>query len=103
VTGIPSGASSEVRVCVKDVKADIIADSGKWNAGLREDIIFGVKTNTDGLAAADVGVEWRFRWERGRDWRSGRKVWSVRIGVRRRVFRRSERDEAGRMAMGAEG
>jgi hypothetical protein len=49
----------------------------------------GVRTRTDGLGTVDV--------------RSGRKFWSVRIGVRRRVLRRSESVEGGRAATGAEG
>jgi hypothetical protein len=68
-TGMERGASSEVRVCVKDDRAAVIADSGRWKAGVREGIIVGVKTSTDGLTAANAGlvVEWRVGWGRGRD------------------------------------
>lgn len=59
----------------------------------------GVRTRTDGLWLIVEGEGW---W-RGREVRSGRKVCRVRIGVRRRVLRRSERVEGGRVAIGAEG
>jgi hypothetical protein len=84
---------------VNDDRAAQIADSGRWKAGFRLDIIEGVRTSTDGFGAGLEGEGW---W-RGREVRSGRKVWRVRIGVRRRVFRRSERLEGWRVAIGEQG
>jgi hypothetical protein len=88
---------------VKEERAETIADSGRWKAGLRFEIIEGVRTRTEGLIrAADEPLCW-WGCERGRDCRSGRKVWSVRMGVKRRVFRRSESAEGARVAIGKEG
>jgi hypothetical protein len=98
-TGISSGASSADNTAVNDDRAAQIADSGRWKAGFRLDIIEGVRTSTDGFGAGLEGEGW---W-RGREVRSGRKVWRVRIGVRRRVFRRSERLEGWRVAIGEQG
>lgn len=89
ITGISSGANSAVKTSVKLDSAAMIEDSGRWKAGRRAGIMDGVRTRTEGLVAVVV--------------RSGRKVWSVRIGVRRRVFRRSESVAGGSAAMGVEG
>jgi hypothetical protein len=86
---------------VKLESAAQIEDSSKWNAGLRLGIMEGVMTRTEGLGAA--GAEWSCGWWSGREVRSGRKAWRVRIGVKRRVFRRSERVEGERVAIGEEG
>lgn len=67
VTGIFKGASSEDRVVVKLFSAEVMRDSGAWNAGWRELIIEGVRTRTEGFD------EW-FVWWNGRVWRSGRKA-----------------------------
>jgi len=74
---------------MKLVRAATREDSGRWKAGRRWDIIEGVRMRMEGLGRVVV--------------RSGRKLWRVRIGVRRRVFKRSERVDGGRAAMGAEG
>ena len=50
-TGILSGESSERRTEVKDVRAETKSDSGAWKAGLREGMIVGVKTRTEGFKA----------------------------------------------------
>lgn len=42
-------------------------DSGRWKAGFREEMMFGVRTSTEGLVAL-------VRCATGRDCRSGRKV-----------------------------
>ena len=84
---------------MSDDRAAQIDDSGRWKAGLRLDIIDGVRTSTDGFGVRLEGEGW---WN-GREVRSGRKVWRVRIGVRRRVFRRSERVEGWRVAIGEQG
>ena len=99
MTGISRGANSADNTDVNDDSAAQIADSGRWKAGFRLEIIDGVRTSTDGLGA---GVETAAWWS-GRDVSSGRKVWSVKIGVRRRVFKRSERVEGWRVAMGEDG
>jgi hypothetical protein len=88
VTGIERGASSAERTSVKASRAETMLDSGRWKAGWREEMMFGVRTKTEGFLAV---AEWDCECGRGRDWRSGRKVWSVRIGIRRRVLRRSEK------------
>lgn len=44
------GASSALRTSVKELRADTMLDSERWKAGLREDIMLGVRTSTDGLA-----------------------------------------------------
>jgi hypothetical protein len=84
---------------VNDDRAAHMADSGRWKAGFRLGIMEGVRTRTEGFGA---GVEGAGCW-RGREVRSERKVWRVRIGVRRRVLSRSERVEGGRVAIGREG
>jgi hypothetical protein len=99
VTGIASGESSAFNTWVADSKAATIEDSGRWKAGLRLDIIDGVRTRTDGLGGVAKGAG----RGNGREVRSGRKVWRVKIGVRRRVFKRSERVEGKRVAIGEEG
>jgi len=58
VTGISRGASSEDRTLVKAVSADTQADSGRWKAGFKLEIIDGVRTRTEGLAVV-VDVAWR--------------------------------------------
>jgi len=98
-TGISSGASSADNTEVKELRAAQIVDSGRWKAGFRLDIMEGVRTRTDGLGPVVDGAGWCS----GREARNGRKVWRVRIGVRRRVFRRSESVEGGRVAIGEEG
>ncbi len=100
VTGILRGASSARRTEERDVRAELMRDSGAWKAGFREDIIEGERRRMEGLrgvGGAGPG------WVRGRDWRSGRKVCSVSIGVRRRVLRRSEMVVGERAAIGEEG
>jgi len=57
VTGIFRGESSAPRVCVKEVSAAVIEDSGRWKAGFRLGIILGVRTRTDGLVVARLEVE----------------------------------------------
>jgi len=74
VTGIPSGCSSEVRTEVNDVSAETIADSGRWKAGFRLEIMEGVRTRTEGLIGGGGGLGCCIGWDRGRIWRSGRKV-----------------------------
>lgn len=103
MTGISRGFNSAVRTAVNELRAEIMLDSGRWKAGERLAIMLGVRTRTDGLIGSCVGVMFECGCDRGRIWRSGRKVCRVRIGVRRRVFRRSERVEGERVAMGWEG
>jgi hypothetical protein len=52
------GASSEDNTLVKAVSADTQADSGRWKAGFKLEIIDGVRTRTEGLAVV-VDVPWR--------------------------------------------
>lgn len=101
VTGILRGASSALNTEEREVRAEFIRDSGAWKAGFKEDIIEGVRRRIEGLRGADVGCG--PGCVRGRDCRSGRKVWRVRIGVRRRVLRRSEMVLGERAAIGEEG
>lgn len=103
VTGIPRGWSSEERTEVKEERAETIADSGRWKAGFRLDIIEGVRTRTEGLTGVGGGPGCTWGCERGRICRSGRKVWSVRMGCKRRVFRRSESADGASVAIGKEG
>jgi len=58
VTGMSRGASSEDRTLVKEVSADTQADSRRWKAGLKLEIIDGVRTRTEGLAIV-VDAPWR--------------------------------------------
>jgi len=58
VTGISRGASSEDNTLVKAVSAETQADSGRWKAGFKLDIIDGVRTRTEGLVVV-VNVPWR--------------------------------------------
>jgi hypothetical protein len=88
---------------VKEVSAETIADSERWKAGFRLEIMEGVRTRTEGLIGGVGGLGCWSGWERGRIWRSGRKVWSVRMGCRRRVLRRSERADGASVAIGREG
>jgi hypothetical protein len=101
VTGIPRGWSSDERTEVKDERAETIADSGRWKAGFRLEMMEGVRTRTEGLTGVGAGPG--CGCERGRIWRSGRKVCSVRMGCKRRVFRRSERADGASVAIGKEG
>jgi hypothetical protein len=78
---------------VKEARAAQMLDSGAWKAGLREGIMEGVRTRTDGFGAG-VGEG---------EVSSGRKDWSVRMGVRRRVLRRSEKVVGERVAIGEVG
>lgn len=74
VTGIPRGCNSELRTEVKEVRAETMADSGRWKAGLRLEIMEGVRMRTEGLGGGVGGLGCWSGWERGRIWRSGRKV-----------------------------
>lgn len=94
-----SGASSAESTDVKDVSPAIMLLSGRWNAGLRLEIMLGVRTSTEGLS----GAVWLLWCGRGSDWRSGKNVCTVRIGVRRRVFNRSEIVDGESVAIGADG
>lgn len=97
VTGTPTGESSEDRTDVKDDRAETMLASGAWKAGDMLEIIVGVRTRTDGFGALEGGCDVLGEVMRGR------KDCRVRIGVRRRVFRRSLMVEGGRVAIGAEG
>lgn len=55
VTGIPRGCSSEERTVVKDERAETMADSGRWKAGFRLEIMEGVRTRTEGLVGGGGG------------------------------------------------
>lgn len=57
VTGMFRGESSAVRVCVNEVSAAVMEDSGRWKAGFRLGIMFGVRTRTEGLVAARLEAE----------------------------------------------
>ena len=59
VTGIEMGESSEESTEAKDVKAETIRDSGEWKAGVKEEIIEGVRTRTDGFSGVEgaAGLE----------------------------------------------
>lgn len=89
-----------MRTAVKEDRAETILDSGAWKAGERLGIMVGVSIRTDGFGAS-LETEWWWEWM-GED-RSGRKDCTVRIGVRRRVFRRSLSVDGESMAIGAEG
>ena len=102
VTGISNGANSALNTFVALASAEIIADSGRWNAGDKLDIILGVKKRTDGFPTNRC-VGRRCGCGSGKLWRSGRKDWRVSIGVRRRVFRRSESVEGESVAIGVDG
>jgi hypothetical protein len=97
------GQSSDCRTLVKAFRAETERDSGRWKAGFRLEIILGVRTKMDGFGAGIAGPVCRCGWLKGRIWRRGRKVWRVRIGVRRRVLRRSESWDGGREARGEVG
>jgi hypothetical protein len=100
VTGMFRGCISAFKTVVKDFSADTIADSGRWNAGDKDEIIEGVRTSTEGsfFLCNDVSA-----WFGNSDWRSGRNVCSVSIGVRRRVFNRSDKLDGERVAIGCDG
>ena len=97
MTGISRGESSAEMTFTEEVSAATILLSGRWKAGLRFEMIFGVRTRTDGFGCGSLV------WEIGAACRSGRNVCSVRIGVRRRVLRRSERVDGDIVERGAEG
>jgi hypothetical protein len=101
VTGMFSGASSAERTAVKELSPATIVDSGMWKAGLRAGIMEGVRTKTEGFGDGDELC--RCGCASGREVRSGRKVWIVRIGVRRRVSRRSFKVDGERVAIGEDG
>lgn len=103
VTGISRGVSSAVRTDERDVRAELMRDSGAWKAGLSEDMMEGVRNTTDGLAMGGGGPALVFGCEKGRLCRSGRNDWRVRMGVRTRVLRRSEMVVWERAAMGDAG
>lgn len=100
VTGIPTGESSEERTDVKDDRAETILASGAWKAGEMLEMMVGVRTRTEGFGEAIESGCW---CEVLGEARSGRKDCKVRIGVIRRVFRRSLSVEGDRVAIGAEG
>lgn len=63
--------------------------------------MLGVSTSTDGLVLLlCVDAECDCGCGSGRAWRRGRKACSVRMGVRKRVWRRSESVPGERVAMG---
>lgn len=68
MTGISSGESSAVITFTEAVSAATILLSGRWKAGLRFEIIFGVRTRTEGLGGGGL-VD-----DTGPAWRSGRNV-----------------------------
>jgi hypothetical protein len=103
VTGMERGESSDERTEVKAFRAETERDSGRWKAGFRLEIMLGVKTRIDGFGVEAAGPVCRCGWGKGRICRRGRKVWRVRIGVRRRVLRRSESWDGGREASGKVG
>lgn len=96
------GESSADRTRVKDVRAETTALSGAWKAGEREGIMDGVRRRTEGLVDGEV-PGWCCGCESGTEVRSGRKLWRVRIGLKRRVLRMSDRVFGDRVAIGAEG
>jgi hypothetical protein len=49
VTGIPSGDNSADRTFAEAAKALFTALSGRWKAGLKLEMIPGVRRRTDGL------------------------------------------------------
>jgi len=55
VTGMLRGRSSDVKVCMKVVRAVVIRDSGRWKDGKREDIMLGVRSKTEGFATDSCG------------------------------------------------
>jgi hypothetical protein len=100
VTGIERGRSSDVRTEVNEESAETMLDSARWKAGLRLEIMEGVRTKTEGLGPFDGEPACKFGCERGSIWSSGRNACSVRIGVKKRVFRRSESVDGGSVAIG---
>lgn len=100
-TGMLKGRSSERRTVANEESAEVMADSGRWKAGEREEIREGVRRRTLGFVVLWLGL-W-CGWLRGRSWRRGRKACVVIIGVKSRVLRRSERVEGGRAESGREG
>ena len=88
---------------VKDERAATRDDSGRWKAGLREGMMVGVRTRIEGFCGGGAGPAFKCGWERGREVRSGRKVCRVKMGVRRRVLRRSERVLGAKVAIGPDG
>lgn len=71
---MPRGWSSEERTEVKEESAETIADSGRWKAGFRLEIIEGVRTRTEGLVGGGGGPGCWCGCGRGSICRSGRKV-----------------------------
>lgn len=67
MTGIPSGDSSAVTTFTEALSAATILLSGRWKAGLRFEMMFGVRTRTEGFGGGD------FVEETGPVWSSGRK------------------------------
>lgn len=61
------GTSSADRTSAKELRAETMLDSGRWKAGFREEMMFGVRTSTEGLMEL-------LRCATGSDCRSGRKV-----------------------------
>ena len=72
MTGMDKGSSSADRTWVKEVKAEMMADSGAWKAGERAGIIAGVRTRTDGVCVEPL--ECRYEGLAGTEVNSGRKV-----------------------------
>ncbi len=68
-----------------------MSDSGRWKEGEREASIEGVRRRIEGLEEDGVFC------------RRGRNDCVVRMGVRRRMLRRSERVVGERVAIGVEG
>jgi len=97
---MPMGESSEERTDVKDERAETMLDSGAWNAGDRLEIMEGVRTRTDGF---DGVVETACGCKVPEEAKTGRKDCKVRIGVSKRVFKRSLNVDGERVAIGAEG
>jgi hypothetical protein len=96
------GDSSDLSTDVKAFKPPTSVDSGAWKAGLREGIMEGVRIRTDGFGPFCL-LGCRCECERGKDVRSGKKACIVRIGVRRRVLRRSLSVAGERVAIGEGG
>ena len=99
MTGIFRGRSSFARPEANEESADTIIDSGIWKAGLRLDIIDGVRIKTEGLTGFGAGPG----CESGSICSRGRKVCSVRIGASCRVFTRSESVDGESVARGEAG
>lgn len=96
---MPIGESSEERTDVKEESAETMLDSGAWKGGDRLEMMEGVRTRTDGFGGA-VEIEGCEALEEAK---RGRKDCKLRIGVSKRVFKRSLNVDGERVAMGAEG